>query len=186
MLDGLFSDGCGSWPYIHLDSEPSLTLKLRIINQHIEDYREIHCQIGSCLQSLGLFIPRGQCVSGHVVQANFRPLVFDTSPKWPFKKLYRDLQNRLSVWGEGDQNHDKTTPFPSLCLAPFSRAPHFSWERTFDYRPLVCNAAHSRPELVSPRQREGDLGENTSESSNFLSSFTGVLIGVEFSSWKVW
>ena len=58
--------------------------------------------------------------------------------------------------------------------------------KDFEYRPSVCNAAHSRPELVSPHRREGDLGENTSEISNFLSSFTGVLIGVEFSSWKVW
>ena len=43
-----------------------------------------------------------------------------------FEDAVQGLAKQAQRLGEGGQNHDETTPFPSLCLAPFSRAPHFS------------------------------------------------------------
>ena len=94
----------------------------------------------------------------------------------------RTGQNRLCVWGKGPKITMKPPLFSSLCLAPSSRAPHFSWEKSLSG--LKCRTFPARARVSPPALAE--LGREHVWNFELLSSLTGVLIGVEFSSWKVW
>ena len=131
-LDGLFSDGGWRWPSIHLDSKLSHT------------------------QSLGLIIPRGQYVTCpsefSVIRLRIRHRNALTEKAW--EDALQGIAKHALRLGEGGQNHDETTPPPSPKKpSSFLKSTSLKLRKGFEYRPLVWNVAHSRPELVSLRPR---------------------------------
>ena len=69
-----------------------------------------------------------------------------------FEDALQGLGKTGSALGKGGQNHDETAPFPSLWLAPSSRAPHFSWERSLSG--LKCRTFPARARVSPPALTE--------------------------------